>query len=84
MSETKWTDYLPPDVADFVKEELARGTYASESDIVESALRLLRRDREETIEALNSGLADVASGRFKPLADVVAEIQHEPDLADAE
>lgn len=37
---------LTPEMAEFVESELAMGDYASASELVRDALRLLRRDRD--------------------------------------
>ena len=37
---------LTPEMAEFVAQELAGGDYASASELVRDALRLLRRDRD--------------------------------------
>lgn len=45
---------LTPEMAEFVSEQLESGDYASVSEIVRDALRLLRRDRD--IEAEKAAL----------------------------
>ena len=37
---------LTPEMAEFVAEEVASGDYASASELVRDALRILRRDRD--------------------------------------
>jgi putative addiction module CopG family antidote len=44
---------LPPDLAQFIHDQLAAGKYASESEVVCDAVRLLR-DRESRLESLRS------------------------------
>ena len=42
---------LPVDLEDFIRQELARGKYQSEADLVAEAVRLLR-ERERRLEEL--------------------------------
>lgn len=46
---------LPPELQDFVRQELASGKYESEADVVCEGLRLLR-ERERRLEALREEL----------------------------
>lgn len=62
---------LPDDMVEFVETEMREGGYASASEVVRDALRLLRRDRaveREKVEILRRevgiGLADAAEGRI--------------------
>jgi antitoxin ParD1/3/4 len=63
---------LPPDLDDFVREEVKSGRYADEADVIRDAVRQLAEKREaaETAKlaalraALAPGLADAEAGRF--------------------
>jgi len=63
---------LPPDLAAFVRAEVAAGRYADEADVVRDAVRRLAEAREELEAAqlehvravVQSGVADAAAGRF--------------------
>lgn len=62
---------LPKPMLDFVDDMVAEGRYASSSEVVGAALRLLRDEqatrREETAvlrRAVGLGLDDAAAGRF--------------------
>ncbi|HYI89926.1 MAG TPA: type II toxin-antitoxin system ParD family antitoxin, partial [Beijerinckiaceae bacterium] len=62
---------LTADIADFVEGELATGDYASASEVVRDALRMLRRDRAIEQEKLvilrreiTSALDQVDGGRL--------------------
>jgi antitoxin ParD1/3/4 len=62
---------LTPEMADFVEKELATGDYATASELVRDALRILRRDRDlerEKTEILRQGvehaLGQAEQGQF--------------------
>lgn len=72
---------LTSKMADFVAREVASGDYASASELVRDALRLLQREREierEKIEALRAaidvGLRQADRGEFSELdLDAIAQ-----------
>jgi len=62
---------LTPEMAEFVEKELATGDYATASELVRDALRVLRRDRDlesEKVEvlrqAIDHALAHAQHGQF--------------------
>lgn len=63
---------LPPDLDEFVREEVKAGRYADEADVIRDAVRQLaeKRDAAEAAKlaalrtALAPGLADATAGRF--------------------
>jgi Arc/MetJ-type ribon-helix-helix transcriptional regulator len=65
---SKWNAYyvLPPELERLVKEELATGVYATEDEVLLEAMRALQ-DRDEAIAGIQKGLADLESGRVRPL-----------------
>jgi len=74
---------LTPEIAEFVSEEIASGDYASASELVRDALRLLKRDREmekEKLEILrreiNLGIEQAARGEFsdRSIDEIVADV----------
>lgn len=71
------SESLPPELAQFVADQLAQGKYDSASDVVCDAVRLLR-EREERLTALRAdvdqGIAQLAAGEFVEL-----ETDHEID-----
>ena len=71
------TYQFPPDIDQFVKDELERGPCKTEDELVATALRLLKRDREEAIAGISAGLADVRSGRSQPADEALAELRGE-------
>lgn len=79
---------LTPEMAEFVRDELAGGDYASASELVRDALRLLRRDRESEDAKLDAlkrrlaiGIAQAEAGEFSPLgvAEIAASVLEETD-----
>lgn len=77
---------LPPDMIDFVNNEVATGDYTSSSEVVREALRLLKHDKALEQEKLailrreiNIGLADAAAGRFSTRTawEIAEEVKRE-------
>jgi putative addiction module CopG family antidote len=68
---------ISPDLERFVQSEIASGRYQSREAVVAEGLRLLQRDREEAIEGIRLGLADVADGRVQALADAFKDLRSE-------
>jgi len=74
---------LPQDLVGFIDREVAAGRYSSNSDVVTEALRLLRHELAEALEALRRevqiGLDDAAAGRFskKSVAEIAQEVLDE-------
>jgi len=68
---------IPSDLQPFVSEQLQLGLYHSEQQLVTEAVRMLKAEREETLEGLQMGLADAAAGRTQPLAEAFDEIRRE-------
>jgi antitoxin ParD1/3/4 len=69
-------DSLPPDLAQFVADQLAQGKYDSASDVVCDAVRLLR-EREERLSNLR---ADVDQGISQLTAGEYAELETDDDI----
>jgi antitoxin ParD1/3/4 len=60
---------LPPDLNDFVAEQLREGGYSNQSEVIRDALRLLRNRaeaRRDLCARLDRGIADADAGRTKP------------------
>jgi len=62
---------LTPEMAEFVEKELATGDYATASELVRDALRVLRRDRDLQSEktevlrqAIDHALSQAQQGQF--------------------
>lgn len=68
---------LSPDLKEFVDNEVASGNFSDQEAVVEHALRLMQRDREEAVRGIEAGLEDVAAGRVQPLDEAIDELRDE-------
>lgn len=77
---------LPGNLAAFVEQEVASGGYASQSEVVRDALRLLHREKaveQEKLEmlrrAVTVGIEDWKSGRLddRPIDEILDEIDRD-------
>ena len=77
---------LPGDMVDFVESEVSSGGYASSSEVVREALRLLRHEKAQEAEKLavlrreiRLGLDAVEAGRLsdKSVSDILEDILRE-------
>lgn len=77
---------LPDNLATFIEQEVATGGYASQSEVVRDALRLLSREKaseQEKLEmlrrAVTVGLEDWRHGRLddRPIDIILDEIDEE-------
>jgi len=82
---------LTPDLDDAIQRRIASGRYASQSEVIRAALRVLERDEEEQARklaaldaAIARGIADAEAGRVMPLDDAFARIRKEVGLANAD
>ena len=73
------TYQLPPDVQQFVSEQLATGQYGSADDVLRDAVRALKWRRAE-IAAIAEGVADMEAGRYQSVDEVDAELRRELDF----
>src|ERR1700681_66299 len=80
---------LTSDLDDAIQRRIASGRYASQSEVIRAALRVLERDEEEQArklaaldDAIARGIADAEAGRVMPLDDAFARIRKELGLAD--
>lgn len=65
------------DLKEFVDREIASGNFANQEAVVEHALRLMQRDREEAVRGIEAGLEDVAAGRVQPLDEAIDDLRDE-------
>ncbi len=72
---------LPPDVDQRVKYQLAMGLYQSEDDVLRAALTALEREQEDLV-AIQSGIADMEAGRFRPFSQIDAEFRQKHNIPD--
>lgn len=77
---------LPADLAEFVEAEVAKGSYASSSDMMCEALHALQREHDLEAEKLTIlqreiaiGLEDAAAGRLRRITagEIAEEILRE-------
>ena len=73
---------IPAELQPFVREQLQLGCYQNEQQLVTEALRLLKAEREESLEGVRLGLADAAAGRVQPIAEAFADLRREFNLPD--
>jgi antitoxin ParD1/3/4 len=80
---------LTPDLDDAIQRRIASGRYASQSEVIRAALRMLERDEEERerkLAALDAaiarGIADAEAGRIMPLDDAFARVRKELGFTD--
>jgi len=70
--------HLPPDLSEFVNEEVRRGDYASPDEVVREALQRMaedRRARQELSDAIDVGWAQSEAGEMLDPDEVFAEIR---------
>lgn len=70
-------EIISPELEQFVEGEIASGRFGSREAVIAHALRLLQRDREEALEGIRLGLADVAAGRVQALGDAFDDLRRE-------
>lgn len=68
----------------FIRAQVESGRFASEDEVLEEALSLLKRREDaengRTVEGIGRGLDDMRAGRTQPLDEAVAEIRRVLDL----
>jgi putative addiction module CopG family antidote len=70
-------DTLPPDLTQFIQEELASGHYSSEQEVVQEAVRFFRESRErfrQLKDEIRQRIAGIDAGQGM-------EIQNDAELA---
>jgi Arc/MetJ-type ribon-helix-helix transcriptional regulator len=74
------TIHLSDDWARFVRDEVESGRYASEQEVVEASLSLLRRGGQDHGAPATPAAVPEAAGAHKPIWEVIEEITREiPD-----
>lgn len=80
---------LTLDLDDAIQRRIASGRYASQSEAIRAALRVLERDEEEQARklaaldaALARGIADAEAGRVMRLDDAFVRIRKELGFPD--
>jgi putative addiction module CopG family antidote len=70
--------HLPPELSDFVDEEVRRGEYSSSVEVVREAVRRLaedRRAREELDRQIEAGWAESEAGELLDPDEVFARVR---------
>ncbi|SME95545.1 type II toxin-antitoxin system ParD family antitoxin [Neorhizobium sp. CSC1952] len=79
----KVTVTLEPDIEDFVRDQMARGSFASSSEYIETVLRE-RFEREHARQQLDAelqkGIDDIEAGRFMSIEEAFDSIYEELGL----
>ncbi|TNM59660.1 type II toxin-antitoxin system ParD family antitoxin [Aliirhizobium smilacinae] len=79
MSEgLKITVTLEPEIEDFVRSEVERGSFGSPSDYVEDLIRERREHdiaRRQLDAELQKGIDDIEAGRYLPLDEAFTEVR---------
>jgi Arc/MetJ-type ribon-helix-helix transcriptional regulator len=68
---------LAADLEQFVQQEITSGRFPNRESVFSHALRLLKREREEAVNGIRLGLADVAAGRVQSLGDAFTDLRRE-------
>jgi antitoxin ParD1/3/4 len=68
---------LTPELEEMVQAEVARGTFATTSEVIRQALRdrYKAEKLKELDDALDRGIADIAAGRALPIDDAFAHVR---------
>jgi Arc/MetJ-type ribon-helix-helix transcriptional regulator len=77
LSEIHMATEISTDLEAFVKQEIDSGHFSDRSSVIEHALRLMQRDRDEAIHGIKLGLEDVAAGRAQPLGEAFSDLRNE-------
>ncbi len=75
---------MSQDLDEFVEREIATGHFPDRSAVIEHALRLMKRDREEAIMGIEAGLRDADNGRVQTLDEAFNDLRRDFGIADPE
>jgi predicted transcriptional regulator len=67
------SDNISARIGELIREHMALGKYASEDELILSALQALD-ERNETYAAIQAGIEDMEAGRVRPFQEVADEI----------
>ncbi len=65
---------ISPDLKNFVAGEV-NGNFSDQDAVIDHALRLMQRDREEAVRGIETGLEDIAAGRVQPLDEAFDDLR---------
>ena len=79
------TIQLSGDREQIVRSLMQGGRFASEDEVIDEALRLLRQrqevDQNRVLEGIRQGIEDMHAGRSRPAEEVFADIRREFNLS---
>lgn len=67
---------IATDLEEFIEREITAGRFADRGAVLEHALRLMQRDRDEAVAGIRAGLVDVKNGRMQPLETVFDRVRN--------
>ncbi len=73
---------ISTDLEEFMRQEIKSGHFSDRNSVIEYALRLMQRDRDEAIHGIRLGLEDIAAGRSQPLDEAFSELRNEFGVAE--
>lgn len=65
---------FPPDVGQRVNNQLAKGSYQSEDEVLRAAMAALEREHDD-LAAISAGIEDVKAGRYRPFSEIDIEFR---------
>ena len=76
---------LPPELQQFVEEQIESGQYPNQTDVIQAGLHLLLNRRDELRSLLAAGIDQADRGEVAPfdpmasLADCMIAVAHRPE-----
>ena len=70
---------FPSDLANLVSHEMSVGGYVSEEDVLRDALAALA-ERRSVLDDIRAGIADMETGRGRPLTDVDTDMRRKYNI----
>ena len=72
---------FPSDVGQRLHSKNASGLYQSEDDVLRAAMSTLEREHDD-FTAIQAGVEDMESGRYRPFAQIDAEFRKKHNIPD--
>lgn len=74
------TYHLPSDLHELIERRISSGAYANGEDVLRDALVSLSK-RDEEVQAIREGIADMEAGRVLPLRDFDRQFRLRKNIA---